>query len=134
MKLTRRNMLAGSLLAGAMSVPGAAPAAASGLSGWQWRHGHGAVLLFDPDLPQARAFAEVGRAWNRQVSAIDGDRIRFAREVFDSRPAIVQGVSRQADAVLIEDVAAEAGYERTALEVDGDVLKWTLMPRIRARD
>ena len=34
--------------------------------------------------------------------------------------------------VLVQDVAEEAGYERTALEVDGDVLTWTLQPRIRA--
>lgn len=120
-------MLAGSLVAGAF----AAPAAAS-MSGWRWRHGHGTVLLFDPDFAPARDFAEAGRAWNRQVLPIEGDRIRFAREVFEGKPAVVQGMSRQADAVLIEEVASEAGYERAALEVEGDALRWTLMPRIRA--
>lgn len=122
MKVSRRG-----LLASAVAVP-----AVAGLAGWQWRHGHGTVLLFDAEMAQGRAFAEAGRAWNRSVVAIEGDRVRFAREIFVRRPAIVQGVSRQADSILIEEVAAEAGYERAAIEVDGDAIKWTLMPSIRA--
>jgi hypothetical protein len=123
MKVTRRR-----LLASAMAVP-----AVAGLASWQWKHGHGTVLLFDADMPEGRAFAEAGRAWNRSVKPIEGDRIRFARDIFARRPAIVQGVSRHADSILIEEVAAEAGYERAAMEVDGDAIKWTLMPAIRAR-
>ncbi len=123
MKLSRR-----SLLAGAVAVP-----AAAGLAGWRWRHGHGTMLLYDPEMVEGREFARVGNAWNRGVIPIEGDRIRFAREVFARRPAIVQGVSRHADTILIEEVGAEAGYERTGFEVDGDAIKWTLMPSIRAR-
>lgn len=121
MKMTRRSMLAG--LA-------ATPAAASAAD-FTWRHGHGTVLLFDADLAEGRAFAEAGRAWNRDVHAITGDRIRFARAVFESRPAIVQGVSRAGDEVLLAEVAAEAGYEQVSLKVDGAALEWTFAPRIR---
>ena len=121
MKLTRRSMIAAAL---------ATPAAASA-AGFQWRHGHGTVLLFDPGLPQAIAFADAGRAWNRAVIALEGDRIRFAREIFARHPALVHGVSRQADAVLLAEVAAEAGYEQLALKVDGNALEWTFAPRIR---
>ena len=121
MKLSRRAMIAG--LA-------AVPAAASA-SEFTWRHGHGTVLLYDADLPQGRAFAEAGRAWNRAVAPLEGDRIRFARMVFARRPAIVQGVSRQADAVLLGEVAAEAGYEQVSLKVDGAALEWTFAPKIK---
>lgn len=127
MKTTRRTLLAAGL-AGAFAAP-----AAARMSDFQWKHGHGTVLLFDPDLAQGRDFAEAGRACSRSVVAIEGDRIRFARKVFAGRPAMVQGMTRQADAVLIEEIAGEEGYERVALEVSGDALRWTLMPRIRAR-
>jgi len=121
MKLSRRAMIAG--LA-------AVPAAASA-SEFTWRHGHGTVLLYDADLPQGRAFAQGGQAWNRDVVAIEGDRIRFAREVFARRPAIVRGVSRQGDAVLLAEVAQEEGYEQVSLKVDGSALEWTFAPKIR---
>ena len=132
MKVSRRNVLGGGLLAGMIASP-----AAASMADWQWRHGHGSVLLYDASLPQARAVAEAGNAWNRPAlvlaTAPDGDLIRFARQVFADRPALVRGVSRQADAVLVLEVAEEAGYERTALVVDGDALTWTLQPRIRLR-
>ncbi len=121
MKLSRRAMIAG--LA-------AVPAAASA-SEFRWRHGNGTILLFDDALPQGRAFAVAGRAWNRSVLALEGDRIRFAREIFARRPASVQGVSRQSDAVLVAEVAAEAGYEQVSLKVDGSALEWTFAPKIR---
>lgn len=121
MKLSRR-----SLLGGAIAVP-----AAAGVAGWRWRHGHGTVLLYDANLEQGRAFAQAGRAWNRAVLPLEGDRIRFAREVFARRPALVQGVSRQSDAVLLEEVAVEEGYERIALRLEGNALEWTFAPRLR---
>lgn len=122
MKLTRR-----AILAGAAAIPAAASAREFG-----WRHGHGTVLLYDADLPLGRAFAEAGRAWNRDVQPLSGDRIRFAREIFARRPAIVQGVSRAGDEVLLAEVAREAGYEQIALRVDGGALEWTFAPKIRA--
>lgn len=120
MKLSRRAMI------GTMA---AVPAAASA-GEFRWRHGNGTVLLFDPDLPQGSAFAEAGRAWNREVLALEGDRIRFARAVFARSPAIVQGVSRQGDAVLVAEVAREEGYEQVSLKVDGSVLEWIFVPKI----
>lgn len=126
MKVSRRRVLGGGLFAGMFASP-----AAASMAGWQWRHGHGSVLLFDPALPQAHAYAEAGRAWNRPALALEGDVIRFARQVFADRPALVRGISRQADAVLVHEVAEEAGYERTALVVEGDALVWTLQPRLR---
>ena len=59
---------------------------------------------------------------------IDGDRIRFAREVFAARPAYVAGVTRQADLVLIEDVAGEFGYRRDTRNVEGAAIEWRLVP------
>ena len=120
MKATRRTILAAAL---------ATPAAASA-AGWRWRHGHGTVLLYDADLPQGLAAAQASVPAPRKAVAIEGDRIRFARQVVDRKPAVIEGVTRQADAVLIEEVAAEAGYERVSLKVSGDVLEWRLMPRL----
>ena len=121
MKITRRTMLAG-----------AAAAPAIGAIGWQWKHGHGTVLLYDAELAEARQLAAAGEPWQRNALAIEGDTIRFARDVFARRPAVVRGISRQGHAVLIEEVAEESGYERVALGVEGDVLTWTMMPRLRA--
>ena len=123
MKLTRRTILAGAL---------AAPAAASA-AGWRWRHGHGTVLLYDAALEQGRIAASASQPAPRTAIPIEGERIHFAREIVARRPAVIEGVTRQADLVLIEDVAAEAGYERVALKVTGDVMEWRLMPRIRGR-
>ena len=61
--------------------------------------------------------------------AVVREAVGWARS--EGRPAIVRGVSRQADALLVQEVAEEAGYERTALVVEGDALTWTLQPRIR---
>jgi hypothetical protein len=92
-----------------------------------------AVLLHDPALPAGRRFAEAGRATGAKVLPIEGDRIRFAREVFAANPAWVQGVTRQADAVLIEDVGREFGYRREALRVAGPALEWRLVPQTFSR-
>ncbi|MEN7537793.1 hypothetical protein [Aurantiacibacter flavus] len=121
MKLTRR-----SFVAAAAVLPAVASAAEIG-----WKDGHQTVLLFDAALAEGRAFADAGSAWNRAVIAIEGDRVRFGRELFARRPAIVQGVSLQADALLLEEVAREAGYERVSLEREGKAMKWVLMPQLR---
>ena len=54
-----------------------------------------------------------GRA-GRAVRAIEGDRIRLARDVFAKRSALIAGVTRHADFILIEDAAREAGYRPAA--------------------
>ena len=94
---------------GALAVPTVA-----GLAHWRWKHGERSVLLHDPALAAGRRFAEAGTAHGGEVRAIEGDRIRFAREVLDSRPALIAGVSRHADFILIEDAAREAGYRPAA--------------------
>lgn len=106
---TRRTVLAGGF-AGALAVPTLA-----GLAHWRWRHGEGSLLLHDPALAAGRRFAEAGVAAGGAVLAIEGDRIRLARQALERRPALIAGVSRHADALLIEDVAREAGYERVAV-------------------
>jgi hypothetical protein len=93
------------MLAGALAVP-----TISGLAAWRWRHGEARVLLHDPALKAGQRFAEEGAVQGLVSTPIEGDRIRFAREVFAGRPALVAGVSRPADLLLIADVAAEAGY------------------------
>ncbi len=94
---------------GALAVPTVA-----GLAHWRWKHGEVSVLLHDPALAAGRRFAETGRARGGEVRAIEGDRIRFAREVLESKPALIAGVSRHADFILIEDAAREAGYRPAA--------------------
>jgi hypothetical protein len=128
MKATRRSVLAGALAVPAVAaVPNRAAARAGK-----------ALLLHDPSLEAGRRFAE---AYGGEALPIEGDRIRFARAVFARGPSFLVGVSRPADALLIEDVAREAGYvpaddakvrEMTtaAQPLDaGLVLGWVLVPR-----
>ena len=128
MKATRRGVLAGALAAPAVA---GLPRVASARAGQ-------ALLLHDPSLKAGRRFAE---AYPGEALAIAGDRIRFARAVFEQRPAFVVGVSRPADALLIEEVGREAGYapadDATVRELTaaaqpldrGLVLGWVLAPR-----
>ena len=120
---------------GALAVP-----AAAGLPKAAFARGTGAVLLHDPALAAARHLAAMHGG---EALAIEGDRIRFARAVFERRPSLVLGVSRPADALLIEDVGREAGYapvsegveglrkaiEHSASQNTGLVLAWILAPR-----
>ena len=128
MKATRRGVITGAL---AVPAVAAVPLAASAKAG-------PAVLLHDPSLEAGRRFAE---AYGGEALPIEGDRIQFARAVFEQRPAYVVGVSRPADALLIEEVAREAGYvpaddarvrELTAAAQPLDrglVLGWVLAPK-----
>jgi hypothetical protein len=130
-RATRREALAGAL---------ALPAVAS-LAKAPKRKASGSVLLHDPSLEVGRAFVAAGQARGDKVLPIEGDRIRFARAVFERVPALVIGVSRSADAVLIEDVAREAGYAPVAVPAPlaamlagtqgpdrGQALGWALAP------
>lgn len=107
---TRRAALGGMIAAPTLATPTLAA-----LPRWRWQHGEGSVLLHDPSLDAGRRFAEAGRARGGHVVELAGDRIRLARQVLDSRPALLVGVSRSADALLVEEVAGEAGYTRVAL-------------------
>ena len=103
-KASRRAVLGGAGF-GALAVP-----TLSGLAAWRWKHGEQRVLLHDPSLEAGQRFAGAGKDLGLASRAIDGDRIRFARAIFAGRPALVAGVSRHADLLLIAEVAAEAGY------------------------
>jgi hypothetical protein len=101
-------------------------------------HAGEALLLHDPSLAAGRRFAA---AYSGEAVAIEGDRIRLARAVFEQRPAFVVGISRPADALLIEEVAREADYQpaadakvremtAAAQPLDrGLVLGWVLAPK-----
>jgi len=110
LRATRRTMLAG-----ALAVP-----TLSGLAAWRWRHGEGRVLLHDAEIEAGRRFAEAGRAQGMQSQAIEGDRVRFMRQVLETRPALIAGVSRHAEMQLLADIAGEEGYLLAAeLEAKG---------------
>jgi hypothetical protein len=110
-KATRRGVLGGAV---AVSAVAGAPRVAAAASG-------GPVLLHDASLEAGRRFAA---AYGGEALPIEGDRIRFARAVFARQPAYVVGVSRPADALLIEEVAREAGYmladDRTVREMTAE--------------
>ena len=113
MKLTRRNLIAGGV-AGALAVPTVAA-----LARWRWQHGSHTGLVHDAALAAGNRFAAAGAAAGRSSMAVEGDVIRFARALVETRPALIAGVTRHADALLIGEVAAEAGYALAA-ELAGD--------------
>jgi hypothetical protein len=120
-RATRRGALAAGLALPAVAAWANSPT----------RKPSGTVLLHDPSLEAGRRFAAAGQARGEQVLAIEGDRIRFARAVFERAPALVVGVSRAADAVLIEDVGREAGYVPVAVPTSlAGQATWALAPRM----
>lgn len=104
MKTTRREMMIG-----ALAVPTVA-----GLASWRWQHGERSVLLHDSSLAAGRRFAEAGCAAGGQVLALEGDPIRLMQQVLRDEPALIAGVSRHAEALLVEEAAGEASYVRVA--------------------
>jgi len=115
-KATRRGVLAGAL---AVPAVAAAPTAA-------WARGGKPVLVHDPALAAGRRFAAMH---DGEVLPIAGDRIRFARALFARRPWLVVGVTRSADALLIEEVARESGYVPVPAPVSLGASGWALAPR-----
>ena len=74
-----------------------------------------AVAVFEADEPNARAFAQGRAARGLAALAVDGDRVRFARQLFGAmRPPRVVAMTRYADYLLLAESAREEGY-RTAL-------------------
>jgi hypothetical protein len=120
-RATRRAALVGTLVL---------PAAAS-LAKAPKRKPSGTVLLHDPSLDAGRRFAASAQVRGETALAIEGDRIRFARALFERAPALVVGVSRAADAVLIEDVGREAGYLPVPVPAAlAGRFAWALAPRV----
>ncbi len=109
MKVSRRHILGGGVLAGALAVPTVA-----GLSGWQWRqataHPGQPLLLYDPSLDAGQRFARAGEAAGGAPQVLQGDPIRLMQAVLPQRPSLIAAISRHADAVLAVDAAQEAGY------------------------
>jgi hypothetical protein len=126
-RATRRGALAG-----ALALPAAAAIAKSAT-----RAPNGTVVLYDATFQGARSFAASAQLQEgASALRITGDRIRFARTLFARMPALVVGVSRSADALLIEDVAREAGYVPVSISpaLAGMLHKtsargWALAPR-----
>jgi len=106
-KATRRQAVLGALAVPAVAGAGKLRAAA------------GTVVVYDPALVRPPAPA---------ARPITGDRIRFARAMFAARPSLVIGVSRSADALLIAEVAREAGYVPVSQMLDARH-GWALAPR-----
>lgn len=126
-------------LAGALALP-----AATSLAKSPKRQPSGTILLHDPSLEAGRRFAAMAEARGDKALAMEGDRIHFGRAVFERAPALVIGVSRAADALLIEEVGREAGYEPIAADAvmdkfvegrmssGGKPLGWVLASRVRS--
>ena len=108
-RATRRAALGGALL-GALAVP-AMPSMVRRLKSGK------AALLHDPALEAGRRFAAAGHSQGLASVAIEGDRVRFMREVLQAEPSLVFGVSRHGDAQLLEDIAREDGYMLAASSV-----------------
>lgn len=100
-RTSRRGMMAG-----ALAVP-----ALAGFAGWRWHKGDEAVLLHDGSLEAGRRFAQ---ATEGRSQPVEGDRVRFMRRVAGAGPALIAGVTRHADLLLLADVAREAGYRQVA--------------------
>jgi hypothetical protein len=107
MKATRRQAMVAALAVPAVASAGKLRAAA------------GPMVVYDPALVPPPAAA---------ARPIEGDRIRFARAMFAARPSLVIGVSRSADALLIAEVAREAGYVPVSQTLDARY-GWALAPR-----
>ena len=116
MRTTRREALKGALVVPAVA---AVPTAA-------WGRGGKAVLVHDPELAAGRRLAALH---DGEVLAISGDRIRFARTLFARRPSLVVGVTRSADALLVEEVGRGAGYVPVAAPARLGASGWALAPR-----
>jgi hypothetical protein len=104
MRPNRRTVLAAAgALAGAASVAKAAERARPR-----------ALVLFDPQEPGARAFAE---AQAGKAVALRGDRIRLARRLLaQGGPDRLTVIGRHADVLLVSDAAREQGYRTLAHE------------------
>jgi hypothetical protein len=114
MKATRREAMLG-----ALAVP-----AVAGMP--RLKRGTAPLLVHDPALAASRRLAA---AYGGEALAIAGDRIRFARALFERQPSLVVGVTRSADALLLEEVGREAGYRPVAAPAGLGAWGWALAPR-----
>ena len=122
--MKRRHFLA-TLLATAGSVA-VVPAHAASLTKRR-------IWVYDPALPAIMPLVEAARATGDDVRAVEGDRIRFARDMVGGGTASVAGVTRYADFLMLSGVAAEAGYRVVSQALwpgsSGAAISWTLQRR-----
>ncbi|MPT48585.1 MAG: hypothetical protein E2598_09240 [Sphingobium sp.] len=112
------------LLAGAVAVPLLAIGGAALMQQAQASTG-GTLLLYDEDLNAGRRFAAQAQILRGQPMALNGDRIRFMRDMLRQEPSAIYGVSRYSDQLMVSDIAREAGYRPLALiqhRADGGVV------------
>ena len=82
----------------------------------------GSALLLEKPL---NAAAMVSTEPQRFVTAITGDPVRFARDVFGpSAPEIVGGLTAYADFLVLTGCAAEAGYRLISERSEGPLIRW----------
>lgn len=105
--VSRRGFIAGAAVASA-ALAGSRPAAAAP-----------PLLLHDPGLAAGLRFAARAAALDGASITIEGERVRHVRPLLASGPSALFGVTRHADALLIAEIAREAGYRRVALVQHG---------------
>ena len=116
MPVSRRGLVAGAAIAAAAAATLRSPVLA---------HEGQPVLLYDAGLAASARFAAHARRLGGAAQPMDGDRVRQVQALVRTRPAAFFGVSRQADAVIVSEVAQEAGYRRISLiqhRVAGDMV------------
>jgi hypothetical protein len=109
MKLTRRNVMAGAAALPALGVLGQVA----------WSQSRPLAGVYDAELPAGNRLAGLLRDVGHGARAVEGDRIRMAREILSAKPPMLAGVTRSADALLFAEVGAEEGYD-LALELRGN--------------
>ncbi len=65
------------------------------------------IRVFDPTIPAARELAQSAGPWGAQVWALEGDPIRFWRQLPVSGARQISGFTRWSDFVLLRGLAAE---------------------------
>jgi len=103
--LSRRDLMCrAALLSAAFGIGGSTKAAMAAEP----------VLLYDASFIAARRFAARAVALGGAPTRLDGDRVRQMRALLGFAPAACFGVSRHGDALLLCEIALEAGYRRLA--------------------
>ncbi|WP_206245299.1 hypothetical protein [Novosphingobium terrae] len=104
--LTRRRLMA--------VAAGSAPLIALGNPAKALAAKGNVLLVHDDTLPAARRFAMRARLLGLPSQALEGDRVPLFRRWLAPRPALVFGMTRHADRLLLAEIAREMGYEDLA--------------------
>ena len=120
---TRRETIAAALAVPLLGASGIARAAAD--SGVR-------LLLVDPAIADARSTVELwSGGW--QPVAIEGDRVRLARDVLGRHPERCAGISSWSDFLLLSGSLEDGGYRLTSVPLlEQGKVSWLLERRGRA--